>query len=259
MSCLSSLYSLPLVEAGSGPTFGHYDLRFYNGNPVSLEVQAESLHHLIVSYHTYLASIKIPTWLAHGTLLGWYWNGEVLPWDTDLDVQVWASDLYNLAKYNMTQYSYSTVIAPTSKKSVLIQDESWRTPSPQHAIPFKRKYLLDVNPHHVTRDGSDWQNVIDARWIDTVTGLFIDITGLSDTGANSWTCKNYHRYPKAHLNKDTLVKTYFEGYPAMVPPGYRPVLEAEYGTQSLVNEKFNMYTFFKETAEWVKDGVVSLG
>ena len=42
----------------------------------------------------------------------------------------------------------------------------------------KRNYMLEVNPNY--RDGSfkDKLNVIDARWIDTETGLFIDITAV---------------------------------------------------------------------------------
>lgn len=226
---------------------------------MSPEVQAESLHHLIVSYNDYMSSIGISTWLAHGTLLGWFWNGQVLPWDTDLDVQVWAEDLYDLAKYNQTAYEYNTVIRPTTKRSVLVQDDAWRTPKPREPLPFKRKYLLDVNPHHVTRSSADWQNVIDARWIDTETGLFIDITGLAEVNAKYWTCKNNHFYEKDQVNKDAMVQTYFEGSPAMVPSAYVPVLVREYGPQSLQNEKYNRFTFWKETAEWIADGEVTIG
>ena len=39
-----------------------------------------------------------------------------------------------------------------------------------------RDYLLEINPRYSYRTEEDTLNVIDARWIDTETGLFIDIT-----------------------------------------------------------------------------------
>lgn len=43
-------------------------------------------------------------------------------------------------------------------------------------IPEGRNYMLEINPCYVERTEADKLNVIDARWIDTDTGLFIDIT-----------------------------------------------------------------------------------
>lgn len=45
-------------------------------------------------------------------------------------------------------------------------------------IPEGRDYLLEINPRYVERTQADRLNVIDARWIDTETGLFIDITTI---------------------------------------------------------------------------------
>ena len=42
----------------------------------------------------------------------------------------------------------------------------------------KRNYLLEVNPKYTDGSYEDYLNVIDARWIDTETGLFIDITAV---------------------------------------------------------------------------------
>ena len=42
----------------------------------------------------------------------------------------------------------------------------------------KRKYLLEVNPKYTDDSYDDYLNVIDARWIDIQTGLFIDITAV---------------------------------------------------------------------------------
>jgi phosphorylcholine metabolism protein LicD len=77
-----------------------------------------------------------------------------MPWDLDIDVQVTESDMYYLAAYfNRTEYYYV-----------------------DRATGQGRTYLLDINPHHVHRERDDRLNLIDARWIDTTNGLYIDIT-----------------------------------------------------------------------------------
>ncbi|BAE58079.1 unnamed protein product [Aspergillus oryzae RIB40] len=64
-----------------------------------------------------------------------------------------------------------------------------------------RTYLLEINPNYVFRSIEDKKNVIDARWIDTSSGLFIDITAVrpddakrkkGDTGALM--CKDKHHF-----------------------------------------------------------------
>lgn len=36
--------------------------------------------------------------------------------------------------------------------------------------------MLEINPKYTNGSPEDWLNTIDARWIDTETGVFIDIT-----------------------------------------------------------------------------------
>ncbi len=76
----------------------------------------------------------------------------------------------------------------------------------------KRTYLLDVNPWAWERERGDGQNIIDARWIDTRNGLYIDITGLSETHPDVqpgvWVCKNYHRYE--YTEKALVVEEFHE-------------------------------------------------
>lgn len=77
-----------------------------------------------------------------------------MPWDLDADVQIMEADMYYLAAYhNMTVYYYK-----------------------YDKMPRGRYFLLDINPHFRNRQVEDNLNLIDARWIDTSTGLFIDIT-----------------------------------------------------------------------------------
>ena len=73
-----------------------------------------------------------------------------MPWDSDIDVQMSASTVHFLASYyNMTIYTYQ-----------------------------KRDYMLEINPKYTDENFKDKFNVIDGRWIDTETGLFIDITAI---------------------------------------------------------------------------------
>lgn len=77
-----------------------------------------------------------------------------MPWDLDADVQVTETDMYFLAAYyNMTTYYFK-----------------------YGDMEVGKYFLLEINPHFIHRDEDDVLNVIDARWIDMGTGLFIDIT-----------------------------------------------------------------------------------
>lgn len=62
-----------------------------------------------------------------------------------------------------------------------------------------RDYLLEINPHYNIRSTEDKLNVIDARWIDTETGLFIDISTIrrnwtDGVEAGALMCKDRHHY-----------------------------------------------------------------
>ena len=189
------------------------------------------------------ADIGVETWLMHGSLLGWWWNRQValpssyqdlpspllssrpltlqiMPWDSDIDVQVLEPSMYYLAAYyNMSVFHYKTP-----------------------RLPEGRDYLLEINPHYTNRDQSDWLNVIDARWIDTETGLFIDITTARydpshSVGEGVLVCKDGHEYRDTYLFP--LRDTMFEGAPVKIPYRFRDLLEAEYGATALVNKDYH--------------------
>ena len=80
---------------------------------------------------------------------------QIMPWDSDIDVQMTNTTVHMLASYyNMTIHSF-----------YIGEDE-------------KRDYMLEVNPKYTDPSYEDTLNVIDARWIDIETGLFIDITAV---------------------------------------------------------------------------------
>lgn len=116
-----------------------------------------------------------------------------------------------------------------------------RRPNRKARAPTGR-YLLDVNPHYSGPYGNG-ENIIDARWIDTATGLFVDITGVAprrhaddydpeNPPGPVWSCKyGLHRYYGRELWP--LRVTEFEGVSALIPYGFSDVLREEYGPECL--------------------------
>lgn len=91
-----------------------------------------------------------------------------MPWDSDVDVQISASTIHFLASYyNMTMHRFNG-----------------------------RKYMLEVNPSYINGSSADSLNMIDARYIDTETGLFIDMTTVrpKEGVPGKITCKDKHQY-----------------------------------------------------------------
>ncbi|KAI0113778.1 LicD family-domain-containing protein [Nemania sp. FL0031] len=119
---------------------------------------------------------------------------------------------------------------------------------------IRRTYLLDVNPHHAALAKGNGANVIDARWIDTSNGLFIDITGLRERDPEKspgvWSCKNNHRYRTTELWP--LRRTDFEGAEAWIPYAFDKILIDEYGPKSLVTEEWAGHRWMPNLREWVK-------
>jgi hypothetical protein len=109
-----------------------------------------------------------------------------------------------------------------------------------------RKYLLEINPNYVVRSEKDHLNVIDARWIDTSSGLFIDITAVRKDDARrargeteALMCKDRHHYLESQIFP--LRDSYFEDVPVKIPYSYTLLLEEEYGPRALTNKNFQGY------------------
>jgi hypothetical protein len=217
-------------EPGGDSILGHYDERFFK-KVVSYDDRTDTLHHMIRAYLGFMQEAGIETWIAHGTLLGWWWNGKMLPWDWDLDVQVAGDSLDYMGKHlNMTLQNYTS-----SDNKV------------------KRTYLLDVNPWIFERERGDGMNIIDARWIDVRNGLYVDITGLSETHPDVkpgvWSCKNYHRYGIKDLYP--LRESTYEGVPAKIPYAYDHILMQEYQAKALILTEYQKHRWDSQTKLWV--------
>ena len=215
----------------------HYDGRF--GSKELL--YGERRVHLRALAQAYLAAmndIGVETFLVHGTLLGWWWNRQNLPWDNDVDVMVSEESIFHLANYyNMTIHRYKL-----------------------SGIGEGRDYLLEVNPHY-WNNSVDMINKIDARWIDTDTGLFIDITTLRrNTTAESigiqgaMMVKDKHHYKYDDIFP--LRRSTFEGFPVKIPYAYADLLLEEYGQMALTNTLFLNHRFDTVKNQWVALGLV---
>lgn len=211
----------------------HYDGRFA-AKELDNSVRLEHLTALIRTFLSTMRDIGAETWIMHGTLLGWWWNEKILPWDSDLDVQVSEETISFLARYyNMTEYRYQ----------INADDEDGRS------------YLLEINPHYVIRGVEDRLNVIDARWIDTETGLFIDISTVrvdheerARGKEGALMCKDRHNY----LEKDLfpLRDGIFEGIHVKIPYEYEYLLEEEYGPRSMAETEFEGHKFSSTSKLW---------
>ncbi|KAF7597111.1 hypothetical protein BBP40_010585 [Aspergillus hancockii] len=206
----------------------HYDGRFAEG-PLPEEETLPHLSQLIRTYLSTMADLGAETWIMHGTLLAWWWNQKIFPWDNDIDVQISEPTIHFLDEYyNMTEHHFD------------IPD-----------VKGGRTFLLEINPNYVFRSTEDKKNVIDARWIDTSSGLFIDITAVrpddnkrrnGDSGALM--CKDGHRFDENDIFP--LRNSHFEDFPVKIPFEYTKLLVEEYGTKSLTTT----HHFNEETLVW---------
>ena len=164
----------------------HFDSRFAR-RALTAELKRLHLIALVQTYLETMSALGAETFLMHGSLLGWWWNQKIMPWDSDVDVSISQPTLNYLADYyNMTVHRYQLPFDPDDPNSLTsASSASSSSSSPSsfsddntHSLGPSRDYLLDINPHCRNASTADRYNVIDARWIDVATGLYIDITTL---------------------------------------------------------------------------------
>ncbi|ODV64748.1 hypothetical protein HYPBUDRAFT_145585 [Hyphopichia burtonii NRRL Y-1933] len=163
----------------------HYDWRFFNGalnydsvgwTQSELIVRTNIiLDRLLRNWNRFAEEKGIVTWIMHGPLLSWYWDGLMFPFDVDIDIQMPMIELARLAKdYNQT---------------LVLED-----PTEGYG-----KFLIDVGTYIHNRDISQNSNHIDARFVDVDSGIYIDITALAKSKAN--TPEEYNNNALVNINK----------------------------------------------------------
>ncbi|KAJ3068453.1 hypothetical protein HDU98_008375 [Podochytrium sp. JEL0797] len=191
-----------------------------------VEMVHESLVAILRAWSLFGEREGVWWWISHGEMIGWWWNGELLPWDTDLDIQVSIAGLIGLIKWNGT----------------VLED----------------RFLIDVNPAFAVRTPQS-KNTIDARVVDMQTGLFMDITALTQLhDPDKVYCKSPHPYHYDQLMP--LHETVLEGITVWRPRAVVSILREEYSRRALERERFvsysshGVYRFSHWTNKWVKEG-----
>ncbi len=172
---------------------------------------------LIGSFASFSKEHSVQFWLAHGTLLGLLWANKTLPYDDDIDLQMTSESITKLEQYHGKAWEYDDKL-----------------------------YLLDVNPNWRTYPNQDVFNIIDARWIDKSTGLFIDITVVHPCadGKPELCVRNHHRYDPNDIFP--LVTSKFFGVEAFSPSNTEKILSTEYGLHCINSHQWRGYSFVKE-------------
>ncbi|USP76236.1 hypothetical protein yc1106_03510 [Curvularia clavata] len=276
----------------------HYDGRFASSELPFAE-RVWNLRLMLKAYTETMDQIGIQTWIMHGCLLGWWWNEGLMPWDKDLDFLVEEEGIHELGEWwNMTIHHFEAKRLGLEDEHSLESDHwaSERRSEQEEAEDDEartkrlgwekevrekgKKYLMEVNPNYTNKSTTDKYNLIDARWIDTSNGLYIDITTLhvapvkqSDEDDTFSLTPSFTTYPSAHepdpddpsddiqlYVKDThaylssqiypLRTSSLEGVPVKIPYAYEELLLEEYGPDALTESWYNGYAFDKERAQW---------
>ncbi|GME83701.1 unnamed protein product [Ambrosiozyma monospora] len=140
---------------------GHYDWRFFNGHNPEFYRQG-IIHRSGRAWLRFCYQSGYTTFVAYGSMLGWIRNGLNLPWDSDIDVIVTLDSLYKLAR----NHNNSLIVDVSSED--------------QYGAGIG-SYYLDIGPSFFYRRRGEGNNAIDGRFIDTFSGLYIDITAVAWT------------------------------------------------------------------------------
>tara|TARA_R110002003_G_scaffold665_1_gene21055 strand:- start:5685 stop:6803 length:1119 start_codon:yes stop_codon:yes gene_type:complete len=282
-------YSHPTKFFHESTFSNHYDGRFAS-TELPHTTRQFHLRLMLKAYMDTMERIGVRTWLMHGCLLGWWWNGHIMPWDTDIDVMVDEGGIVELGSWwNMSVHAFrasdfdfplmpSDVPATVSQHGASTDEEAIAQENTrvskrmlhEDLAAHGKKYLLEVNPAYTNTSTRDRENVIDARWIDTATGLFIDITTLHTqppvkqyshkthtyhpvppaNGEQPLYTKDQHAYTSAHMFP--LRQSTFEGVNVRVPFDYEELLLDEYGPESLLEKWYRGWRFDEEAHAWVE-------
>lgn len=231
----------------------HYDWRFFSGFKSANKSSANSFSRLLRTWLSFTRKHGLNTWLAHGTLLAWHFNGMVFPWDDDADVQMPIKDLQELA----LRFNQSLIV--------------------ENGEEGFGRYFLDCGTFITSRESTNGNNNIDARFIDVDTGLYIDITGLAvshekaqdrfqkdvasvwfedtmkdaNTALQLYNCRNRHFARLSELSP--LRKTYFEGEVAYIPSQYQTLLTNEYNEKALTDYHYGGVVFVEQLRSWTSE------
>ncbi|KAF2027748.1 hypothetical protein EK21DRAFT_102329 [Setomelanomma holmii] len=277
-------YSHPTKFFHESTFNAHYDGRFAS-TELPHNTRQFHLRLMLKAYMDTMERIGVRTWLMHGCLLGWWWNGHIMPWDADIDVMIdergiaklgnwWNMSVHHFTARDFESYHASPSLPlheqpPKDAEEAIARDNARVSEHMLHEelAHDGKKYLLEINPHHSDWSTKDVENVIDARWIDTATGLFIDITTIhTQPPAKQWShktnsyqivqtdhddiqlyTKDQHAYTSSQVFP--LRQSTFEGINVRVPFDYEELLLEEYGPKSILEKRYRGWRFDEQAHE----------
>lgn len=208
----------------------------------------DAIRGLSKALHAFATEHDFLYWLAHGTLVGQHWGGKPLSFDDDLDIQTTFEALHKMWPYRNQMFAerYTLQINPWYLRRTSLNNK--KVGGPRFGINHETKQRIVLPKRQEP-------NVIDARFIDTETGVFADITVLSAEVADDFWYDQEEGRAKAHNMErvhDKSVHTYdfhdisplrqctFEGLPHWCPNKAVEIMSREY--PKALN---NHYSFFR--------------
>ena len=211
--CYYKLHTTNSKFFNEHPKNSHLDAR-YGKIDLSIAEKQKTLKHLLSIFSKHCENNSIKSIIMHGSLIGFYFNKCMLPWDDDIDM----------------------IICDKESKQKL------------HTQLLINDVLLEVNPNHTNYDIRDKENVISARVISKVNGVFIDITYFEQNDTKKkFYCKDKHVYKTDDILP--LKKDIFENSIVYVPNNIESCLKQEYG-KDVLKPYYKNFTF--ENGQWIQ-------
>ena len=222
------------------PESGHR-MQAVREGPAGNETVQDRLRALMASFHRFAGDQGMAYWLTSGTLIGQVLWGRILPFDQDVDLLTTLGALHAVRALNRT----------------LVEDRYW----------------LDINPYYLVRaslnvaktDGPE-PNKIDARWVDTWTGHYIDVNALAApwatdpeaaarAGEPDWRGlrvqdKSIHAFK--HRDVFPLQPCTFEGIPSWCPRRKIAILEQLYPPPKFTGPHYQAWRLNRTADSWNK-------
>ncbi|ODQ77689.1 hypothetical protein BABINDRAFT_24662, partial [Babjeviella inositovora NRRL Y-12698] len=222
---------------------GHHTSGLFVSTFLEKYERHQVISHLHRAWFEFCRMSGIITWMSYGNLIGWRYMGYNLIYDNDIDVQMPITELHRLGRdYNRT---------------LIIEDPRFGN----------GKFYLDINTW-IARGSQT--NAIDGRFLDTRTGTYIDLSGLTYKGSDK------HAPDKFYANNDEkktrpavvdhnnnwfledqispLRLTLFEGTQSYIPAKSEEIMTIKYGPNSYTQKNFNGNNFQEDIGQMVSDG-----
>lgn len=230
-------FTFPLIRADSTAELHHYTFPWIK-QVISHEERLNVVHHLIRSWFKFAENAGIISWFSYGNLIGWYFNSSNLPWDNDVDVQLSIKDMDKLGRdYN---------------NSLIVED-----PKLGESL-----FWFQTNPFYLQQNNAQF---IDARYIDTKSGIYIDISALwrqdgtppqnlhLEKDEIAFHCKHYNWFGYNQIFP--IKRTLYEGAQAYMVNDVVSTLIKQFGTHPLTQTNENHHNWQEDLGLWVPNNV----